>query len=272
MRDGRASARSPPRRSPCSACGRCTSSAACAARCAAAGAGRRREGWTSSAHANDWRSNAHEWPATPAADEDDRDGAAPRPARMLREGRGGASRRRAAARAADRRRRAELRGPNRGSRGSPGSALWLDGRGLLVLTRLADLLAQRGERPLGFAGAVFLPAVDAIPDVLVSRGRRRRLRRRHARRYPVLYVQSRDRAARRRACRSGPRVGRLRGTLTKLEDWIARSRAALDRLRHRQRSAPRTRACLAPARARGLRQQGLDRYARLIWTSRSLRR
>ena len=48
-----------------------------------------------------------------------------------------------------------------------GSALWLVCL-LLVLTRLADLLALAARLPLGFAGAVFLPAVYAIPDVLVS--------------------------------------------------------------------------------------------------------
>ena len=48
-----------------------------------------------------------------------------------------------------------------------GSGLWLAAL-LLLLTRLADLLALSARLPLAFAGAVFLPAVYAIPDVLVS--------------------------------------------------------------------------------------------------------
>ena len=112
------------------------------------------------------RSNAHEWPATPAADEDDRD-AAPRRGmreRFLRLSRaclppalpdgGNAG--------------SELRGAVRAAAPTLlGSALWLVFL-LLVLTRLADLLALAARLPLGFAGAVFLPAVYAIPDVLVS--------------------------------------------------------------------------------------------------------
>ena len=112
------------------------------------------------------RSNAHEWPATPAADEDDRD-AAPRRGmreRFLRLSRaclppalpdgGNAG--------------SELRGAIRAAAPTLlGSALWLVFL-LLVLTRLADLLALAARLPLGFAGAVFLPAVYAIPDVLVS--------------------------------------------------------------------------------------------------------
>uniref|UniRef100_A0A7S3NPV9 Sodium/calcium exchanger membrane region domain-containing protein n=1 Tax=Aureoumbra lagunensis TaxID=44058 RepID=A0A7S3NPV9_9STRA len=48
-----------------------------------------------------------------------------------------------------------------------GSAAWFVCL-LLVLTRLADLLALSARLPLGFAASVFLPAIYAVPDVLVS--------------------------------------------------------------------------------------------------------
>jgi len=48
-----------------------------------------------------------------------------------------------------------------------GSGLWLVFI-LVILTRLADLLALSARLPLGFAASVFLPAIYALPDVLVA--------------------------------------------------------------------------------------------------------
>ena len=106
------------------------------------------------------RSTAHEWPVTPAANPRG-GGMRDRLKRMahaclppaLPDGGSAGS---------------ELRGAVRAAAPTLlGSALWLVLL-LLVLTRLADLLALAARLPLGFAGAVFLPVVYAIPDVLVS--------------------------------------------------------------------------------------------------------